>query len=46
MAKSLLMAEEGGSQVRGRPRLDQMDGVKVAVRTKEMTVQGHHVLEG
>ena len=35
MARSVLMAEVSGGQARGRPRLDWMDGVKVAWATEE-----------
>ena len=31
MARRVLMAEVSGGRVRGRPRLDWMDGVKVAL---------------
>ena len=31
MARRLLMAEVSGGRVRGRPRLDLMDGVKAAL---------------
>ena len=37
MAKRVLMAEVSG--VRGRQRLGWMDGVKVALRNREMTVE-------
>ena len=39
MARRVLMAEVGGGRVRGRPRLDWMDGVKVALGNKGMTVE-------
>ena len=39
MAKSVLMAEVSGGQVRGRPRLGRMDGVKVALGNRGMTVE-------
>ena len=38
MARRLLMAEVSGGQVRGRPRLSRMGGVKVALGNREMTV--------
>ena len=38
MARMVLMAEVGGGQVRGRPRLGWMDGVKVALGNRAMTV--------
>ena len=39
MAKRVLMAEESGGRVRGRPRLGWMDGVKVALGNRLMTVE-------
>ena len=40
MAKRVLMAEISGLRVRGRPRLVAlMDGVKVALGTRGMTVE-------
>ena len=33
------MAEVGGRRVRGRPRLGWMDGVKVALGNRGMTVE-------
>ena len=39
MAGSILMAEVSGGQVRCRPRLCWMDGVKVALDSKRMTVE-------
>ena len=39
MARSELMAEVSGGRVRGRPRLGWMDGVKVALGNKGMTVE-------
>ena len=39
MAKSVLMAEVSGGRVRGRPRLGWMDGVKVALGNRGMTVE-------
>ena len=39
MAKRVLMAEVSGWQVRGRPRLGWMDGVKVAFGNRGMTVE-------
>ena len=42
MAKRALMAEVSGGRVRGRPRLGWMDGVKVALGNREMTVEAAH----
>ena len=39
MAIRVLMAEVSGGQVRGRPRLGSMDGVKVALSNRGMTVE-------
>ena len=39
MARRVLMAEVGGGRVRGRPRLGWMDGVKVALGNRGMTVE-------
>ena len=39
MARRVLMAEVSGVWVRGRPRLGWMDGVKVALGNREMTVE-------
>ena len=39
MARSVLMAEVSGDRVRGRPRLGWMDGVKVALGKRGMTVE-------
>ena len=39
MATRVLMAEVSGGRVRGRPRLGWMDGVKVAVVNRLMTVE-------
>ena len=33
------MSPLSGGRVRGRPRLDGMDGVKVALGTRDMTVE-------
>ena len=38
MARRVLMAEVSGWRVRGRPRLGWMDGVKVALGNRGMTV--------
>ena len=38
MARRVLMAEVSGGRVRGRPRLGWMDGVKVALGNRGMTV--------
>ena len=39
MARRVLMAEVGGGRARGRPRLCRMDGVKVALGNRGMTVE-------
>ena len=39
MARMVLMAEVSGGRVRGRPRLGWMDGVKVALGNRGMTVE-------
>ena len=39
MARRVLMAEDSGGRVRGRPRLSWMDGVKVALGNRGMTVE-------
>ena len=39
MSRRLLMAEVSGGRVRGRPRLGWMDGVKVALRNRGITVE-------
>ena len=39
MARRVLMAEVSRGRVRGRPRLDRMDGVKVALGNRGMTVE-------
>ena len=39
MERRLLMAEVSGGRVRGRPRLGWMDGVKVALGNRGMTVE-------
>ena len=39
MARKVLMVLVSGEQVRGRPRLGWMDGVKVALGNRGMTVQ-------
>ena len=39
MARMVLMAEVSGGRVRGRPRLGWMNGVKVALGNREMTVE-------
>ena len=38
MARRVLMAEVSGGRVRGRPKLGWMDGVKVALGNRGMTV--------
>ena len=39
MARRVLMTEVSGGRVRGRPRLGSMDGVKVALGNRGMTVE-------
>ena len=39
MARRVLMAEVSGGRVRGRPRLGWMDGVKVALGNRGLTVE-------
>ena len=39
IARRVWMAEVSGGRVRGRPRLGWMDGVKVALGNREMTVE-------
>ena len=39
MARRVLMAEVSGRRVRGRPRLGWMDGVKVALGNRRITVE-------
>ena len=39
MARRVLMAEVSGGQVQGRPTLGWMDGVKVALGNRGMTVE-------
>ena len=39
MARRVMMAEVSGGRVRGRPRLGWMDGVKVALGNRGMTVE-------
>ena len=39
MARRVLMSKVSGGQVRGRPRLAWMDGVKVALSKRRMTVE-------
>ena len=39
IARRVLMAEVSGGWVRGRPRLGWMDGVKVALGNRGMTVE-------
>ena len=39
LARRVLMAEVSGGRVRGRPRLSWMDGVKVALGNRGMTVE-------
>ena len=39
MARRVLMAEFSGGLVRGRPRLGWMEGVKVTLGNRRMTVE-------
>ena len=39
MARKVLMAEVSGGRVQGRPKLGWMNGVKVALGNREMTVE-------
>ena len=39
LARRVLMAEASGGRVRGRLRLGQMDGVRVALGNRGMTVE-------
>ena len=39
MSRTVLMAEVSGGRVRGRPRLGWMDGVKVALGNRGITVE-------
>ena len=39
MARKVLMADESEGRVRGRRRLDWMDGVKMALGSRAMTVE-------
>ena len=39
MARKVLMAKDSGGCVRGRPRLGWMDGVKVALDNRGVTVE-------
>ena len=39
MARSVLMVEVSGGRVRGRPRLGWMEGAKVALWIRGMTVE-------
>ena len=39
MARTVLMAEVSGGRIQGRPRLGWMDGVKVALGNRGMTVE-------
>ena len=39
MVRRVLMVEVSGGRVRGRPRLGWMDGVKVALGNRAMTVE-------
>ena len=42
MARRVLMAEVSGGRVRGRPRLRWMDGMKVALGNRGMTVEAEY----
>ena len=39
ISRRVLMADVGGGRIRGRPRLGWMDGVKVALGKRGMTVE-------
>ena len=39
LARRVLMAKVSGGRVRGRPRFDWMDGLKVALGNRGMTVE-------
>ena len=39
MTRRVLMAEVSGGRVRGRPRLGWIDGVKVTLGNREMTME-------
>ena len=43
MARRVLMAEVSGGRVRGRPRLGWMDGVKVALGNRGMTMEATRI---
>ena len=45
MARRVLMAEVSGGRVRGRPRIGWMDGVKVALGNRGMTVLAARLCE-
>ena len=45
MARLVLMVEERGGRVRGRPRLGWIDGVKVAFGIRGMTVETARKIE-
>ena len=42
MARRVMMPEVSGGRVRRRPRLGWMDGVKVALGNRGMTVESAH----
>ena len=42
MARRMLMAEVSGGRVRGRPSLGWMDGVKVSLGNRGITVEAEH----
>ena len=42
LARMALMAEASGGRVRGRPRLGWMDGAKVTLGNRGMTVEAAH----
>ena len=42
MARRVMMADVSGGRVRGRPRLGWMDGVKLALGNRGMTVEAEH----
>ena len=39
MGRSVLMVEVNGGQVQGRPRIGWIDGVKVALGNRGMTIE-------
>ena len=45
IARRVLIAEVSGGRVRGRPRLGWMDGVKVSLSNRGMTVEAASMRE-